>query len=119
MTAMAVPSRHAQQQKQTHSGPLWLTREEIAQMLRSRGVFITAIICGFLAFASVVAAIVVLILAGKPVGDITDLVNLVMWALLYGKMRGIERNTNGTQTALINHAISSTPASGASGKADP
>lgn len=87
------------------------TRDEVAAMLRSRGVFITAILAAMVAFLGLLFALVYLISTGKPVADITDLVQFMITLMLYGKVRSIERNTNGTQARLMNHALGPDPSS--------
>ena len=94
-------------------GNLWTeARQAMRDALQSRGVMVTAIICGTFVALALVGVLGWLAWAQRDANYIMTLVNTVLTALLFkrvsdvdGRVKSVETNTNGHTTRLMDAAL--------------
>lgn len=89
---------------------------EVKEMMQSRSVMVTLIICGTVLGLALLSVIGVLLYFGKDTAALLTLVNVFITAANLTKTYGVERRTsrieaqtNGTQTRLMDHALGPQP----------
>jgi len=90
------------------------SREELREMFRTPGVLVAAIIASMFVLLGALTAITILALNDHGTEAIGGLL-LGILGLVVGQLRGIQRQTNGTQTRLLDAALSSTGGTGGQG----
>lgn len=78
-------------------------------MMRSTAVLVTAIVGAVIMGSVLVATVGLLIYYDKPVTELLALVSLVISFATYNKAKTIERQTDGTATRLMDHALGPQP----------
>ena len=85
-------------------------------MLKHPGVMVAAIICGTILGLGLIGVLGLLLWAGKDTAALLTLVNALVSAMIYAKVRNvdaratrIEAQTNGATTRLMDHALGPRP----------
>ena len=85
------------------------TKAEVREMLKSTAVLITAIVGAVVLGVALLFVVGYLIYADKPVTELLGLVSIIISGATYAKAKNIEKQTNGAQSRLMDHALGPQP----------
>lgn len=80
-------------------------RQAMKDALQSRAVVVTFVICGTVVSLALVGALAWLAWAQRDATMVLSLVSLALNALVYGRLRKVEQQTNGHTTRLMDAAL--------------